>query len=398
VTTTEPPFLDLADPAFSVRSEAVRAARERDWWARTSYGIAVLRYDEVRTLLADRRLAQGSAAWPQHNGVTTGPFVDWWSKTVLNLEGEDHHRLRRLLTPAFAPRFVTPLVPRFGALADELIDRFAFDGRCEFVSAFAEPYAARVLTLLLGLPDAEWEPIARWSSELGLALGVHIARDLDRVEAALEALYGYADGLIAERRAQPGDDAVTRLVQAHDDQDALTHDELRVSIVLLIFGGIDTTRNQLGLAMQTFIEQPDQWALLARRPELGLAAIDEVMRITPTTTWITREAREDVELHGVRIPAGTTVHLLAAAAGTDPRAFEDGERFDVTVKRARHVGFGGGIHHCLGHFVARTDMGEALPILARRLRDPRIDGEARWLPMTGNTGPVELPIAFTPGA
>jgi cytochrome P450 len=391
-------FLDLADPAFSVRSEAVRAARERDWWARTSYGIAVLRYDEVRTLLADRRLAQGSAAWPQHNGVTTGPFVDWWSKTVLNLEGEDHHRLRRLLSPAFAPRFVTPLVPRFGALAEELIDRFAADGRCEFVSAFAEPYAARVLTLLLGLPDEEWEPIARWSSELGLALGVHIARDLDRVEAALEALYGYADRLIAERRAYPGDDAVTRLVQAHDDQDALSHDELRVSIVLLIFGGIDTTRNQLGLAMQTFIEQPDQWALLAQRPDLGLAAIDEVMRITPTTTWITREAREDVELHGVRIPAGTTVHLLAAAAGTDPRAFEDGERFDITVKRARHVGFGGGIHHFLGHFVARTDMGEALPILARRLRDPRIDGEARWLPMTGNTGPVELPIAFTPGA
>jgi cytochrome P450 len=380
-------FLDLADPSFSATGAEVRAAREQDWWARTNYGIAVLRYAEVRALLGDRRLVQGSAKWPAHNGVDTGPFVEWWSQTLLNLEGDDHHRMRRLLVPAFAPRHVTPLVPRFDALADELIDAFAPAGRCEFMTQFAEPYAARVATMVLGLPDSEAEQCAAWATDLGLALGVNIARDLPRVEAALEGLYRYADELIAQRRAEPGDDAVTRLLEVLDG------DELRGSIVLLIFGAIDTTRNQIGLAMATFLEHPDQWALLAERPELGLAAVDEVMRVAPTTTWTTREAIEDIQFQGVEIARGTTVHLMSAAASTDPAVY-DPDRFDITVERERGVGFGGGIHHCLGHFVARTDMGEALPRLARRLRSPRLDGEPRWLPLTGNTGPVALPIAF----
>jgi cytochrome P450 len=381
-------FLDLADPAFSATGEEVRRARERDWWARTNYGIAVLRYAEVRALLADRRLVQGSARWPSLNGVERGPFVDWWARTVLNLEGDEHHRLRRLLTPAFAPRHVTPLVPRFAALAEELIDAFAPDGRCEFMSQFAGPYASRVATLVLGLPDEEAPQCAAWATDLGLALGVHIARDLPRIEAALEGLYGYADELIAQRRAQPAEDAVSRLLEALDDED-----DLRVSIVLLIFGAIDTTRNQLGLAMATFLEYPEQWALLAERPELGRAAIDEVMRVAPTTTWITREAAEDFEFQGLHVARGTTVHLMSASASTDPAVY-DPDRFDIAVPRERGTGFGGGIHHCLGHFVARTDMAEALVLLAARLRSPRLDGEPRWLPLTGNTGPVALPIAF----
>jgi len=380
-------FLDLSDPDFSANGPEVKAAREEDWWARTNYGIAVLRYAEVRQLLTDRRLVQGSAKWPMHHGVTSGPFVDWWSKTVLNLEGEEHHRLRRLLTPAFAPRHVTPLIPRFHALANELIDAFADDGRCEFMTQFAGPYASRVATMVLGLPDSEAPQCARWATDLGLALGVNIARDLPIVEAALEGLFGYADELIAERRAEPADDAVTRLLET------LEGDELRGSVVLLIFGAIDTTRNQLGLAMATFLDHVDQWALLAERPELGRAAIDEVMRVAPTTTWTTREAAEDIEFQGVTIPQGTTVHLMTASASTDPKVY-DPDRFDITVERERGVGFGGGIHHCLGHFVARTDMGEALPILARRMPNPRLDGEAKWLPLTGNTGPVELPVAF----
>lgn len=380
-------FLDLADPSFSATGPEVRAAREQDWWARTGYGIAVLRYAEVRALLADRRLAQGSAKWPAHNGVDSGPFVEWWSRTLLNLEGDAHHRLRRLLVPAFAPRHVTPLVPRFHALAEELIDGFADAGRCEFMAQFARPYASRVASVVLGLPIEEAPQFAAWATDLGLALGVHIARDLPRVEAALEGLYGYADALIAARRARPADDAVSRLLGS------LEGDELRGSIVILVFGAIDTTQNQIGLAMATFLDHPGQWALLAERPELGRAAIDEVMRVAPTTTWTTREAVEDFEFQGVAFERGTTVHLMSAAASTDPAVYEP-DRFDITVTRERGVGFGGGIHHCLGHFVARTDMAEALPILARRLPDVRPDGEPRWLPLTGNTGPVTLPIAF----
>jgi cytochrome P450 len=386
------PYFDLSDPTFSVRSPGLRAAQERSWYARTNYGLAVLRYDEVGRLLRDRRLRQGSRNWPALNGVA-GPWARWWRSAVLNLEGADHLRLRRLLTPAFSPGLITGLVPRFQALGTELIDAFVDDGRCEFVSQFAEPYATRVIAIMLGLPESEWRSIADWSSALGLALGVGLKQRLPEIEAALEGLYGYADELIADRRRAPRDDFMSRLVEAHADADRLTEDELRVQTVLMIFGGVDTTRSQLGLAMQTFIEHPGQWELLARRPELGSAAVEEVMRVNPTVTWVTREALEDFEFEGLEIRAGTVLHLLSAVAGSDPRTFAP-PPFDITAERARHFGFGGGVHHCIGHFVARNDMSEALPLLAGRLAAPRLDGEVSSLPPSGNTGPLRLPIAF----
>jgi cytochrome P450 len=194
----------------------------------------------------------------------------------------------------------------------------------------------------------------------------------------------------------PGEDFVSRLVLAQRDEDSLSHEELRIMLVLLIFGGMDTTRNQLGLALQTFMRHPDQWRLLAERQDLGGAAVEEVMRVNPTVTWVTREAVEDFTYEGVDIANGTTVHLFSQVAGTDPAAIPD-PGFDITAERPPHFGFGGGAHHCLGHFVARSDMSEALPLLARRLREPRIDGTATWLPASGNTGPIEMPLRFTPG-
>ena len=144
-----------------------------------------------------------------------------------------------------------------------------------------------------------------------------------------------------------------------------------------------------GLAMQTFSRHLDQWRLLAERPDLGRAAVEEVMRVNPTVRWVTREVLEDFEFEGVQLTTGTTVHLYSESAGTDPRAFAEG--FDITAERKPHFGFGGGAHHCLGHFVARSDMSEALPLLARRMRDIRLLPGDAWLPDSGNTGPTSLP-------
>ncbi|GAY15047.1 cytochrome P450 [Mycobacterium sp. shizuoka-1] len=393
----EVPAFDVADPAFSITSEAVHAARERSWYATTPYGIAVLRYEQMNKLLKSRQLRQGSVAWPAHNGVTEGPFARWWSSWLLNKEGEEHRRLRRLMTPAFSQQLIVGLVPRFQALASELVDNFAEPNRCEFVSEFAEPYSARVIAIMLGLPESEWRVIATESATLGLAMGVTLKADLPEIEAALARLYAYCDEVIAERRANPRDDFVTALVNASlPEEGRLSNDELRDGLVLLIFGGFDTTRNQLGLAMQTFLGHPDQWRLLAQQPELGPKAVEEVMRVNPTTRWVTREVIEDFEYEGVLLKAGTTVHLYGESAGTDPRVFTPG--FDITAERKPHFGFGGGVHYCLGHFVARADMSEALPLLARRMRDPHELPGATWLPDSGNTGPNALPVGFTPGS
>ena len=390
------PFFDVTDPVFSVSSAEVHRARENGWYARTRYGLAVLRYDQAARLIRHPDVRQGSVAWPAHHGITSGPFVQWWAGWVLNKEGEDHQRLRRLLTPAFSRRLIDALVPRFAGLAGELAGSFAATGRCEFMAEFAEPYAARVIAIILGIPEQEWPTIAAESAAVGLAMGVRIREDLPRIEAALANLYAYADALIADRGSRPRDDFVTALVQAQADGERLTATELRDTLVLLIFGGFDTTRNQLGLAMQAFIDHPRQWRLLAGRPELGPAAVEEVMRISPTTTWVTREAVADFTFDGLEIKAGTTIHLFCESAGTDPSAFGDAG-FDITATgRPPHFGFGGGVHYCLGHLVARTDMGAALPLLARTLREPRVCGEAVWLPCSGNTGPARLPIAFDP--
>lgn len=387
------PYLDIADPSFAMHSQAVRDARAQHWYAKTNYGFAILRHAEVSKLIKDPRLIQGSAKWPDHNGVHTGLFHDWWTKSLLVLEGDDHHRIRRLLNPAFAPKNLEQYLPRFEVLAEELVQGFIDKGEFEAVDDFAEPYATRVLCILLGIPETEWPTIARLASTIGLALGVTIKKDLDKVESALQELYGYAEALIEDRQKNPGDDLVTKLVQANADGDSLSDDELRNALCLLIFGGMDTTRNQIGLGLMSYIHNQDQWELLAANPDLAKNAVEEVMRTNPTTTWVTREAAVDFDYEDLHADAGTTIHFLTQVSGTDPEAYPNPE-IDITAERAPHYGFGGGMHHCLGHFVARADMTIALKVLSKAMANLRVNGADEWLPDSGNTGPVRLPIAF----
>lgn len=396
-TTAETaPYLDMSDPDFAMASEAVRDARDQNWYARTNYGIAVLAYDDVSALMKSPKLIQGSAAWPEHNDVHSGVFHDWWKENLLVLEGEDHHRIRRLANPAFSPRKITALGDRFDALANELIDNWIDRGEVEFVEEFAAPFATRVLCIMLGIDEKEWTTINRLASTVGAALGVTIKQEIEEIDAALAELQQYAETLISDRQENPQDDFVTRLVEANRDGDRLSDEELRNVLVLLIFGGMDTTRNQLGLALQSYMRQPDQWELLAARPqELAKAAVEEALRVNPTTRWVTREVAEPFEYKGLQFEAGTTVHMFTYASGTDPDKFDNPERIDLEVERAPHYAFGGGVHHCLGHFVARSDMQAALPALATRITDLSVvDGGDEWMPDSGNTGPVRLTVRF----
>lgn len=391
------PYLDVADPAFSIRSQAVKDARSLSWFARTPYGIAVLRYDEVQKMLRHPKLRQGSHLWPQHNGVTTGKFATWWCNMLLCVEGDTHARLRRMANPAFSPKLIADLQPKFQVLANRLIDQFHARGSCDFIAEFTEPYATGVICDLLGLPFEKWRELADIAADMGLALGVTFKQDLPKIEAAIAKLFAYAEELVADRRANPSPDFIGLLVKAHaDNPDQLSEQEMLDMIVLAIFGGIDTTRNQIGLAMDMFVQNPDQWALLGERPDLAKAAVEEVMRTRPTTTWVTRAATEDFEFQGLHIAEGTTLHLWGQAAATDPAAMENAESFDITAARKPHFGFGGGTHHCLGHFIARGDMTAALALMAQRMKNPRFNGTVEWLPDSGNTGAVRMPIAFDP--
>lgn len=390
------PFLDLADPNFSVRSQAVREAREQGWYAETSYGLAVLRYNEVNELLRDLRLRQGSYAWPRLCGAK-GSFADWWVRMLLSKEGADHSRLRRLANPAFSPRLVRSMTPKFQELANGLIDGFIDRGECQFVDEFAAPYAAQVICSLLGISLEEAPRLTELAVDMGLALGVTYKEEEAIVNEAVDQMFEYSHRAVKTLKSVGlGDDFLSNLIRANEDKSALSDQELHDMIVLAIFGGIDTTRNQISLAMDLFIQHPEQWEILGKKPDLAAQAVEEVMRFRPTVTWITREALEDFEYKGLLIKKGTTLHLLSQAAGTDPTVYPDYD-FDITKKRKPHFGFGAGTHHCIGHFIARGDMKEAFALLAQRLHNVRYNGVPEYLPDSGNTGLSSLPIRFDRG-
>ena len=390
---TEPPFLDLSKPGFSTKGPEVMAARRASWCARTPFGLAVLRHREAGQLLRDRRLRQGSYAWPDTMGLA-GSFAAFWKRSVISQEGQVHKAQRRLAQAALSPEFIASLVPDFDRSARDLIAKLQARDSCEFIHDFTEPFAGRAIATLLGLPATQATAIARDAAALGLAMGLDCKAHEPVFNAACDRLTGLARDLIA--RARDGRDRggfVARLVASA--RDAPVPDQVLLDLVVIsIFGGVDTTRAQLGFAMALFADHPDQWRMLRADPTLVPQAIEEVIRAWPTTTWSTREAVASFDFGGVRIGKGETLHMLVHATATDPRVAPDW-RFDISARRKMHFGFGGGAHHCLGQLVARTDMACALDALAATFDTVGYAGTPEWLPDSGNTSPKRLPLTFT---
>ena len=229
--------------------------------------------------------ACGRAAWSpsRPRGSPKGSLADWMRMAILNKEGEQHARLRRLVSKAFTPRAVDALRPVMRAVAHELIDGFAARGTCEFMAAFADPYPSRIICELLGIPRERYAQFHGWATDLGLAFSYAVAEHLAQIEAALQGLYACVDDLLAERRAAPGPDLVSALIAAEEAGDQLSDAELRVMVTALVFAGQDTTRNQLGCALATFLAHPAQWVRLAEEPALAARAVEEVMRVRPSS-------------------------------------------------------------------------------------------------------------------
>lgn len=391
----ELPYLDLTLD-LSVTSEGVRALRASHWMVRSGMGYAVLRYGDCAAMLRDERLQQASRVILGMRGVTEGPLVEWWTGTMLNMDGADHSRLRRLVAKAFTPPMVERLRPFFRATAERLVAEFSSDGRCEFMSAFCEPYPLEGICEMLGVPHDRRSAFHGWASDLGLIFSHHIGEPAtrERAETALLALYACANDVIADRRGTPGDDLVSALVAAEAEGERLTDAELRSMVVGLIFAGNDTTRNQLALGVIAFSEHCEQWTRLRDDAELAPRAVDEMMRLQPTISIVSRIASQEVTYHDVAFPAGTLFQLFLASANADEDVFGPAP-FDITVERpAQHLTFSGGIHRCLGMWLARAEMEEALAVLASRFESIQRDGEPMWQVGLGIDGPTTLPLRF----
>ncbi|MER6007763.1 cytochrome P450 [Nonomuraea angiospora] len=391
------PFLDVLDPAFDFGAPEVSAAQAESWYATSPIGLLVLRYEQANDLLRDRRLDHNGKRYLETNGIFDGPIYDWFVPMIVNHEGEDHRRLRRLTSKAFTARTVESLRPFIREQAGQLTEGLASAGTCEFVEDFGSRLPLTVMCRLLGVPPEDYDVFGAWTRDIGLVFSLATGGDVvTRVEAAVRGLNDYADFLIEEKSARPTDDLSSALVAAYQADDGrVTRDELRNLLVTLVFGAQDNTRYQLANAMAVFAEHPDQWTLLGQRPELAAQAVEEVMRWLPSAGTIYRFAAEDFDYEGLHIARETFLTMCVSIAQRDPRAHKNADRFDITaVRDSPPLQFGAGPHHCLGAALARVEIGEALPILAARLGPPSVAGPVAWQGPLGIQGPDTLPLRF----
>ncbi|OBB71876.1 cytochrome P450 [Mycobacterium sp. 852014-52144_SCH5372336] len=360
-------------------------------------GPEVLSYELARTVLRDPRFGIPRGIHLSAHGITSGELWDRVTRSILNMDGDEHRRLRGLVSKAFTPRATARMDPTIHTVVNELIDRVADLGRCEFVDDIARPYSIPVICALLGAPRQDWQRFSRWAEDIFkiVSFDCDLVEEEPTILRAWDEFDGYIDQMIADRRDDLTDDLLSELIRTEDDGDRLDAGELRMLAFSVLIAGTDTTRSQLAASMQVLCEHPEQWELLRDQPGLAMRAVEETMRHSPSMCSTVRSALDDVTVGGVTFPAGTFIIVNTYAANRDPTVYDDPARFDVTRSDPPPIlTFGGGAHYCLGANLARRELGEALVIIARRMPNPRIAGPAPWKPLLGMSGPTSLPIEF----
>jgi cytochrome P450 len=393
------PRLGYFDPEYQAHPHRLnRMAREQSPVAMGPLGPEALGYDAVRTVLRDPRFCMPTGLTLEAQGITSGPLWDRAVKGILSLDGDEHSRLRRLVSYAFRPSCGSRLRATMNEVINQQLDPLTDTGRCDVVADIARPYPIPIICELLGAPRQDWPIFSGWTDDIFKIFNFNLANDAPDILRAFDELDAYLDRMVSDRREGLADDLISELIRAEDDGDRLSHDELLMLAGAVLTAGTDTTRNQLAAAVQVFCDHPAQWALLAERPQLASAAVEEVMRYAPIILRTVRKAVEGVELAGVMIPAGTLVGANTAAANRDPAIYRDPDRFDITRDGpAPMLTFGGGMHYCLGVHLAKAELTEALTVMARRMPNLRRVGPAPWKPVIGVSGPITLPVEFDPG-
>jgi cytochrome P450 len=382
-------------PTPQVAHAALKQAREQFPIAMGAHGPEILSYELAHTALRDHRMAPPPGLGLEAQGITSGPLWDRVITSILSVNGEDHARLRRLLSKAFTPRAVARLDTTITEIITQLTDPLMTDGRSEIVADIARPYPVPVICELLGAPSADWLLFSEWADEFFKTFTFNAAAYEPEILKAWGELDDYVDNMVAQRRTSPAEDLITELIRAEDDGDHLSMAELRMLAGGLLMAGTDTTRNQVAAAVDVLCDHPEQWDLLAEHPELAMKAVEELMRFYPVTFGAMRMTIEDVEYEGVVIPEGTFVTVNTAAANRDAAVYQDPDRLDITRQGAAPMqSFGAGAHYCLGANLARREIAEALKVMSNRMRNMHRAGPAPWKPMVGITGPATLPVEF----
>jgi cytochrome P450 len=376
---------------------ALLALSKESWIAKGVFAYPIFRYEDCVAILRDKRWHSAAALAAEAFGVNDPRLKERRRESILSAEGDVHTRLRRLVAPSFSPRAADRLRPFMREVMNSLIDPVAKNGKCDLATDICDPYPIPIICELLGAPKEDWQLFSRWAEDVLRIFNATASEELDVIFKAQDELGQYTRQLIADRRSRPADDLITSLIAAEEAGDKLDEAELEMMVEAVIVGGTDTTRNQLGCSIALFAEHPEQWQLLAERPELAGKAVEETMRYFGAVRATGRFASEDIEYKGVLFPKGTLVTPSLSIANRDETVFNDANVFDITREPAGQpqMTFGSGIHYCLGAALARAEQQEALPIMAQRMKNLRIDGAVTWKPSTvAIFGPENMPISF----
>ncbi|MEU1025133.1 cytochrome P450 [Streptomyces sp. NPDC005904] len=366
----------------------------------------VTRYADARQALADQRLSKNPAhhAEPAHAKGKTGIPGERKAELMthlLNIDPPDHTRLRRLVSKAFTPRRVAGFAPRVQELTDHLIDAFAEKGGADLIHEFAFPLPIYAICDLLGVPREDQDDFRDWA---GMMIR-HGGGPRGGVERSVKKMRGYLAELIHRKRLDPGDDLISDLIRASDHGEHLTENEAAAMAFILLFAGFETTVNLIGNGVYALLTHPEQRARLQAALARGESAlletgVEELLRFdgpVELATW--RFATEALTVGGQDIAAGDPVLVVLAAADRDPARFERPDTLDLSRRDNQHLGYGHGIHYCLGAPLARLEGQTALATLLRRLPDLQLAGDPadlRWRGGLIMRGLRTLPVEFTP--
>ncbi len=305
-----------------------------------------------------------------------------------------HDALRGLVNRAFTPQRIRAIEPRVRAIARELIDAFAAEGRCDLMAQFARHLPSRVIGEMIGVPDARREPFLEWTEALVEAAPTESPPE--HVRKPAENIYREFARLLEERRSERRDDLMSALLDAELAGSRLSQEELLGFCFVLIVAGNDTTANLIANGAVLLAHHPEQRRLLGREPARIPAAIEEMLRFESPAQALPRRTTRRVRVRGIEIPAEREVKLVWAAANRDEREFAEPERFDVTRQPRRHLAFGQGVHFCLGARLARLEARVAFEELLSRIPEYKLDSEPRWLRSIWARAHAGVPIHFEP--
>lgn len=365
----------LVDAAFLANPyPAYQALREAGpiHWSEEFFGGAWLltRHADVELVLRDPRFsAQRTGAWVKDHedapGALSG-FQQLFARALLFLDAPDHPRIRKVLNAGFRPDVMQGLTPHIEQVVTELLDRVQNLESFDFIEAVARPLPVRVITLLMGIEHPQQEDFMAWSEDLASFIGEPqpSREQARRAQSSLLAMRRYFESLLALKRKTPGDDLVSRLVQAEARGEIQGGAELLAQCAMLLFAGHETTRHLLGSGLHSLLSHPSQWQRLREEPALLPGAVRELLRFDSPVQYTGRRVSTDLVLHGQQLRRGDLVLPLIGAANRDPERYTQPDEFDITRSHGNSLAFGSGPHTCMGAALtlmeAKTVFGQLL--------------------------------------